>query len=214
MSVFAYRDAIELHGWDARARAWHGPTPLQFSTRDCAKLIDKLRGSTGCWYGRLYADLPGEPRLSFCACIHDLGDAGLGTLDLEGTEGGPLQFLLVAPARRRHKLRADMAFEFVAFVRFLAGPESVGDELALHDYIERALEGSPDTTLVFSVETQVLLPEVQILLAQQAERLTFGILAALAKEESIPAAASSRRLGTRGGTGIDGPRFNMDQNRL
>ncbi len=134
------RDSIELHGWDARARAWHGPTLLQFSTRQCAKLIDQLRRSAGCWYGKLHADLPGEPRLTFCACVHDPGDAGLGMLDLEGTEGGPLQFILVAPARRRYKLRADMAFEFVSFIRFLAGPDSVGDELALHDYVEMALE--------------------------------------------------------------------------
>ena len=118
--------------------------------------------------------------MRFCACVHDLGDAGLGMLDLEGSPGGPLQFILVAPARCRHKLRPDMAFEFSAFVRFLGGPESIGNELALHDHIESALQGSTNATLVFSVETQSLLPEVQILLAQQAERLTFGIVAALA----------------------------------
>ena len=191
MSFYVQRDAIELHGWDARAHAWHGPTPLQFSAKDSAKLIDKLRGSTGSWYGKLHADVPGEPRLSFCACVHDLGDAGLGMLDLEGTQGGPLQFILVAPACRRHKLRPEMAFEFIAFLRFLAGPESVGDELALHDYIERALAGSPNATLVFSVETHVLLPELQILLAQQAERLTFAIVAALAKEESVSDGAAA-----------------------
>ena len=184
MSGYSHRGPIELHGWDARAGAWHGPTPLQFSSKGCAKLIDKLRSSAGCWYGKLHADVPGEPRLRFCACVHDLGDAGLGMLDLEGSEGGPLQFILVAPAHRRHKLRADMAFEFIAFVRFLRCAESVGDELALHDHIESALEGSTNATLVFSIETQVLLPEVQILLAQQAERLTLGMVAGLAKGRS------------------------------
>jgi len=185
MSSETHRVPIELHGWDARARAWHGPTPLQFSSKGCEKLIDKLRSSVGCWYGKLHADVPGEPRLSFCACVHDLGDAGLGMLDLEGSPGGPLQFILVAPAHRRHKLRTDMAFEFIAFVRFLGGPESVGDELALHDRIDDALQGSTHATLVFSIETQFLLPEVQILLAQQTERLTFAIVAALARRSSV-----------------------------
>ena len=127
--------------------------------------------------------------MSFFACVHDLGDAGLGMLDMEGSQGGPLQFILVAPARRRHKLRPDMAFEFITFARFLSGPESAGDELALHDHIERALQTSGNATLVFSIETQVLVPEVEILLAQQAERLTFGIVAAMAGRKSAGALA-------------------------
>ena len=144
--------------------------------------------------------------MSFSACVHDLGDAGLGTLDLEGAQGGPLQFILVAPAHRRHKLRPDMAFEFVAFMRFLGGPESVGHELALHDHIEIALQGSTNATLVFSVETQALLPEVQILVAQQAERLTLGIVAALAKRKfgrrRWPVTRKRLRPGGMNGTGL------------
>jgi hypothetical protein len=41
---------------------------------------------------------------------------------------------------------------------------------------------------VFSVETQALLPEVQILMAQQAERLTLGVVAALATRNLAAAA--------------------------
>ena len=43
MSVYLHRGPIELHGWDARARAWHGPTSLRFSSKGCARLIEKLR---------------------------------------------------------------------------------------------------------------------------------------------------------------------------
>src|SRR4051794_23332613 len=117
MSASRHHGQIELHGWDARARAWHGPTPLQFSPKGRAKLIDQLRSAAGCWDGKLHADVPGEARLTFHTCVHALGDAVLGMLALEGSEGGPLKFILVGPPPRRHKLRQDMAFEFIAFVR-------------------------------------------------------------------------------------------------
>ncbi len=170
---------LEIHGWDARERQWHAPALLEYSLKECGPIARRLRDLSGSWYGRLSADVPGEPRLSFIACVHDLEDCALGVLDLHGEEGGPLHFVLVAPGRRRQRARPELAFEFVSFVRFLQGGDGSGVELALHDYIEETLRGSGSENLVFSVESRPLLPEVQLLVSQQAERLSLGIVAAL-----------------------------------
>jgi hypothetical protein len=41
--------------------------------------------------------MPGQLSLNLCASIHDLGDAGLAIIDLEGSPGGPLEVTLVVP---------------------------------------------------------------------------------------------------------------------
>jgi hypothetical protein len=89
------------------------------------------------------------------------------------------------------------AFEFAAFLRFLEGPESSGSELAIHDYIQRVLrETDAATTLVFSIETRYLEREVQILIAQQVERLAISMIAWMTEKEAAHSARLSRALRT------------------
>jgi hypothetical protein len=179
---------VEIHGWDAREQQWHAPAAVEHSLRGCRPIARRMQQTTGSWYGKLVADIPGEPRLTFCACFHDLGDAGLGVVDLEGTEHGPLHYVLVVPGERRAHARPEFAFEFVSFLRFLEGRHSRGSEMALHDYIDQILRTPGCETIVFSVESRPLLPEMQLLVSQQAERLSMAIIAAL-DDRPLPLAA-------------------------
>jgi hypothetical protein len=139
--------------------------------------------------------MPGQLSVDFWASIHDLGDAGLAVIDLEGSPGGPLEVILVVPAHRRARVRKDFAFEFAAFLRFLEGPESSGSELAIHDYIHRVLhETGAATNLVFSIETSFLEREVQILIAEQVERLAIGMIAWIAEKDAWRPARIKRQL--------------------
>jgi hypothetical protein len=130
--------------------------------------------------------MAGQLALDFCASIYDLGDAGVAIIDLESAPGGPLEVTLVVPAHRRARVRNDFAFEFAAFLRFLEGPESSGSELAIHDHIHRVLrETGAATTLVFSIETRFLESEVQILIAEQVERLAISMIAWMTEKDAM-----------------------------
>jgi hypothetical protein len=165
---------------------------LTYTLAGCRHILSKLRELPGSWYGRLRARDWGGLRLGFCASIHDLGDAGLAIIDMEGSPGGPLEIILVVPAGRRAKLRPDLAFEFVSFLRFLEGPESLGSEMAIHDYVERTLhEAGEPATLVFSIQTRFVLAEAQIPIAEQAEKLAMAITAWLAEKDARQGAAGT-----------------------
>ena len=180
---------IALHGWDSRGQVWHGPDELAYTLSGSREILRKLRPLASSWHGRLHAQMPGQLSLDFCTSIYDLGDAGLATIDLEGSPGGPLEVTLVVPAHRRARVRKDFAFEFAAFLRFLEGPKSSGSELAIHDYIHRVLsETGAGTTLVFSIETSFLEREVQILIAEQVERLAISMIAWMAEKDATPPA--------------------------
>jgi hypothetical protein len=176
---------IALHGWDSRDQVWHGPDELAYALCGSREILRKLRPLASSWHGKLHAQMPGQLSLNFCASIHDLGDAGLAIIDLEGSPGGPLEVTLVVPAHRRARVRTDFAFEFAAFLRFLEGLESSGSELAIHDYIQRVLsETGAATTLVFSIETRFLESEVQILIAEQVERLAMSMIAWMTEKDA------------------------------
>lgn len=181
---------LEIHGWDARERQWHAPAVIGHTLKGCGAVARRMRQSSGSWYGRMLADVPGEPRLSFTACVHDLGDCGLGILDIEGSEGGPLLFVLVVPEQRRGKNRPELAFEFLSFVRFLQGPEYQQTELALLEYIETALHTASNGHLVLSIESRPLDAEMQLLVSQQAERLAMAMVAKLVDSAQDLAAAA------------------------
>ena len=170
--------SIELHGWDAPTQTWHGPDELAYNVAPCRRILNQLRRLPGSWYGRLQSHRPDELALNFRASIHDLGDAGLAVIDMEGSPGGPLQIVLVVPARRLARIRPDLAFEFVSFVRFLEGPETLGAELAIHDRIQQVLShaGEP-RNLVFSIESRHVLPEYRIALSEHVERLATSMIA-------------------------------------
>ena len=183
---------IALHGWDWRGQVWHGPDELAYALSGSREILRKLRPLASSWHGRLHTQMPGQFSLNFCASIHDLGDVGLAIIDLEGSPGGPLEVTLVVPAHRRSRVRKDFAFEFAAFLRFLEGPESSGSELAIHDYIHRVLsETDAATTLVFSIETCLLEREVQILIAEQVERLAMSMVAWMTEKNAAHPAHTS-----------------------
>jgi len=176
---------IELHGWDARTRSWHGPDELAYNLASCGSVLTQLRSLPGSWYGHLRSRRWSGLTLSFCASIHDLGDAALAVIDMEGSPGGPLQIVLAVPAQRQPLVRPELAFEFVSFVRFLEGAETVGSELAIHDYIQRVLEESAEPrTLVFSIESRHVHPECHIPLSEQAERLAICMIAWMAEKDA------------------------------
>jgi hypothetical protein len=177
--------AVELHGWDASTASWHGPDELHYSVAGCRGLISKLRQAAGTWYGPMRTQVPGGPAFSLWATTRDLDDAGLATLDMEGSSGGPLQTILIVPAQRRGRLRVDLAFEFVSYLRFLEGRETTGSEMAIHDYIERVLQqSSPDKTLVFSVESRMALDDTRIALCEATDRLVSCLVAWLAERDA------------------------------
>ncbi len=184
---------VELHGWDSLARAWHGPTELTFTLRGCGRILSQLREMPGSWYGKLRTEAPGELPLDFHVSIHDLCDAGLALLDIEGSSGGPLEVILAIPAQRRARIRPEMAFEFVAFLGFLRGLENPGSEMAMHDYIQRVLgEADELSTLVFSIETRFVVPESRLLISEQAERLAMSMIAWMAEKDARPGARENR----------------------
>jgi hypothetical protein len=176
---------VALHGWDSRDQVWHGPDELAYTLSGSREILRKLRPLASSWHGRLHAQMPGRLSLNFCASIHDLGDAGLAIIDLEGSPGGPLEVTLVVPTHRRARIRKDFAFEFAAFLRFLEGTESSGSELPIHDYIHRVLcDADAATTLVFSIETRFLERDVQILIAEQVERLAMSMIAWITEKDA------------------------------
>jgi hypothetical protein len=182
--AFPRLPCIELHGWDAATQSWHGPDELAYNLAPCRGILNRLRKLSGSWYGRLRSHQRHELMLNFCASIHDLGDAGLAVIDMEGSPGGPLQIILVVPAQRLPRVRPDLAFEFVSFVRFLEGPETVGSELAIHDYIQNVLARVAEPkTLVFSLESRYVLPEYHIVLSEQAEKLAMSMIAWTAEKD-------------------------------
>jgi len=184
------RCPIEMYGWDPDAFAWYGPHELAFRPADCRHTIRKLLEAPGSWHGLLRSSVPGEPSFTFRASFHDLADAGLGTIDLDGSPGGPLQIILVIPAARRTRVRPELAFEFTSFLRFLDGPEAAGAELPIHDHIQRVMELPPDpATLVFSIETRSVVPEVRLPLSQQAEKLITAMIACMAPGDDSGAVA-------------------------
>jgi len=193
MPATAQREpCVALHGWDSLSQVWHGPDELAYTLSGSREILRKLRPLASSWHGRLHAQMAGRLSLNLCASIHDLGDAGLAIIDVEGSPGGPLEVTLVVPAHRRARVRKDFAFEFAAFLRFLEGPESSGSELAIHDYIHRVLsETGSATTLVFSIETRFLDSELQILIAEQVERLAISMIAWMTEKDAADPAGVS-----------------------
>jgi hypothetical protein len=184
---------VELHGWNPVTSSWHGPDELDAGLVGRQALVPMLRDFAGAWFGRLRAQTPGGLEVVFWATARDLEDCGVATLDLEGLRGGPLQSMLIAPPQRRRRARADLAFEFVAFLRFLQGPESAGTELAIHEYLEQALAtADASRTLVFSVESRPVEEETRIALCEQADRLALSMIASMAERDSVRSGALRR----------------------
>lgn len=185
MSDDQWPGRIELHGWDLREEAWHGPDEMSFSLAGARRFLAGMRASQGFWHGKFTMNEFGAPPVSFNVQLRDLGDAGLATLDIDGSPGGPVEIILVAPASRRGKLRQDMAFEFASYVRFMEGPVNRGWESAIHDRVERVLnEAGAETTTILSVEMRFITPEVHLVVAEAAGRLAMSLAAWMAEADA------------------------------
>jgi hypothetical protein len=177
---------IELYSWDSRARAWSGPDQIVYSLKGSRRILDRLREGNGSWRGELRPQSAGLAALPLWAQVRDLGDVCLGTLDLQGNPGGLIEAVLVVPAERRPRLRAELAFEFTAFLRFLEGPVSLGSELAFHDGLERLLREAPSgATIVLSVETRFTEPDEHLLIALACERLSMSMVAWAGEKRAV-----------------------------
>ena len=181
---------VELHGWDAREAAWHGPHELDCRLEGCRGILSKMRELPGSWHGTMRTRVAAGPELAFRASMFDLGDAGLAVLDLEGSAGGPLLSSLVVPEQRRARVRPELAFEYVSYLRFLEGQEGAGSEVAMHDYIERALQETDfRKSLVFTVESRFIEPETHIAICEQSARLSGCLLAWMSEKDVATASA-------------------------
>lgn len=160
---------FQVHGWDCAGGFWHGPTAITVATAGSGSIARKLEGSRGFFSGRFRSH-----GMEFQTAIHDLGDAGIALIHMDGLRAGALA---VIPAERRNHLRADFAFGFVAFLSFLGGLTSEASELAIHDYVETVVRAAGDEALVFSVEADCgCCPEVSIALSTLFERLAGAML--------------------------------------
>jgi len=175
---------VHLYGWDCETQAWHGPNELEYTLQGSRRILQKLRNTPGSWYGKLSCSVPDEPPLSFHTIIHDLGDAGLAVIDLEDSPSGPLEVLAVIPHQRLSKVRPDFAFEFLAYLRFLGGHASLGAELTIHDHIQSTLESDRDSSLIFSINIGLIVPEIGIVLSKHIERLSMSMLQWLTEKDA------------------------------
>lgn len=180
-----HKPNVHLYGWDCESQAWHGPNELKYTLQGSRRILQKLRNTPGSWYGKLSCSVPDEPPLNFHTIIHDLGDAGLAVIDMEDSPSGPLEVLAVIPKQRLARVRPDFAFEFLAYLRFLGGHSSFGSELTIHDCIQNTLETDKESSLIFSINIGVIVPEVDIVLSKHIERLSMSMLQWLSEKDAV-----------------------------
>ena len=173
-----------LHGWDAQAGFWHGPTPLTRDVRGTRATAAKINSASGVFCGRLRCSVPGLPSLDFHTTIYDLTDAALAIVHLDGAYHGPVGVVAVIPAPRRRRLRTEFAFEFVSLLTLLNAHPRTGSELTIHDYIEDVLRTAPLSTQIFAVETAECSPDIGIVLSTHFEHLSGAMVEWLNMKDS------------------------------
>jgi hypothetical protein len=103
--------------------------------------------------------------IRYFALVNDLTDCAIASIYCDESKVGPAEVVAVVPACRRDRLRAEFAFEFLAFARFL-GLVTGGAELEVHDAVAAAVaESAASTTLVFSISSGLLPREIDPLLS-------------------------------------------------
>jgi len=184
-------DRIHLYGWDSRSETLHGPNELGCCSLPDKRLLQALRAAPGrSWYGPVKYCIPGEPATRFFALVHDLSDCAIASIYCDESKSGPAEILAVIPADRRPRLRADFAFEFLAFARFL-GALSAGAELQVHDAIASAIADQRDSNaFVFSISTGLWPSDHDAVLSCCVEKVAVALCQWL--DES---SASGRRAG-------------------
>jgi hypothetical protein len=125
----------------------------------------------------MHCGATGQPQARFFLLIHHLQDCATALIYCHDSRSGPAELLTVVPARLRSNLRADFAFEFVAFARFL-GALTEEDALTVHDGVKAGLkENCACDSLVFSISTGLWSEDSDHVLSHCVEKAAAGMLA-------------------------------------
>ncbi len=170
--------AVQLYGWDAQRKTWHGPNELGPAPPGNQRLADVLKNAPGTsWYGPVNCTASGEPRSRFFAVAHALGDCAIAMLYCDESKTGPAEVVVVIPADRRDRLRPEFAFELVAFAGFLGCLGGLDSNMAVHDHISDALkESSRNESLVFSITTGLWDSDRDLVLSRCVEKIAVAML--------------------------------------
>ena len=168
---------VQLYGWDSLTQSWHGPNELYLPNSGTQRLLESLRNAPGkSWYGPVPCSTSGEKANRFFAVVHELQDCAVALLYCDESKAGPAEVVLVIPADRRSRVRAEFAFEFVAFAGFL-GCLGQGADMAVHDRITAALAETGDSdSLVFSITTGVWASDLDDVLSRCVEKTAVAML--------------------------------------
>lgn len=170
-------DTVQLYGWDARSANGNGPDELRLANGGSQRLLEALRGAPGpSWFGPVHCAAPGEPAGRFFAVVHSLADCAAAMVYCDESKAGPAELVVVIPAERRSRLRAEFAFEFVAFASFLGciGP---GADLSIHDWIAGAIaETGPGDSLVLTISTGLWTIDRDYVLSLCVEKIAVAML--------------------------------------
>jgi hypothetical protein len=172
----------QLYGWDLRSRTWHGPSELNLAGTRHHRLTESLRNAAGTsWFGPMTCSASGERAGRFFLLIHDLGDCAVVMIYCDESKAGPVEILAIIPGERRARLRAEFAFEFLAFAGFL-GSLGNGAELEVSQGIEAALaETSVSDSLVFSISSGLWEGDLDWVLSRCVEQSAVAVLRWLRK---------------------------------
>ena len=136
------------------------------------------------WYGPVNCCTPGEQPAGLFALVHELPDCAVAMLYCEESRTGPVELLAAIPSECRSALRAEFAFEFLAFIRFLG---AIGESTALtvHDMIADAIGKTRlEDSLVFSISTGLWSVDLDEVLSRCIERLSAGLLEWVAERKA------------------------------
>jgi hypothetical protein len=118
----------------------------------------------------------GEPKARFFTMVHRLRDCAVAAVYCDETKAGPAEIVAVIPAEHRACVRADFAFEFVAFASFLA---ALGDDadMRVHDGIAAALAETVESdSLIFSISTGLCGGDPDPALSRCVEKIAVAML--------------------------------------
>jgi hypothetical protein len=168
---------VQLYGWDARTASGNGPDELHLTNAGSQRLLEALRGVPGrSWFGPVNCSAAGERACRFFAVVHSLADCAAAMVYCDESKAGPAELVVVIPAERRTRLRAEFAFEFVAFASFL-GCIGAGADLSIHDWIAAAIaETDPSDALVLSISTGLWTIDQDYMLSRCVEKIAIAMV--------------------------------------
>jgi hypothetical protein len=139
--------------------------------------LEALKGAPGrSWFGPVNCAAAGEPAARFFAVVHNLADCATAMVYCDESKAGPAELVVVIPAERRAQLRAEFAFEFVAFASFL-GCIGAGADLSIHDWISGAIaETDPSDALVLSISTGLWTIDRDHMLSRCVEKIAVAMV--------------------------------------